>query len=383
MQILFYLFTLLFSSPFVLSGQKKFNVTIDLSGPYLLDKLKIYLDNGKGQTLQNPILKNNKLHLEGEYFSEYAGIIFRYPRLSNLVFQNSFFLTDKPASIKLIWKDSSQSPFEHYKLKNAFDFAIEKKKMKEFDSLEVNKSQAYLIKYMDRIFSGKDVDSAIANKFFQMDQLIYRKDLEYIFQNSNSYYSFWYFRRNIAPGTIIPVDSALHIFTKIFPDKFKFSEEGEYVYAFMLGRINVKKGGNAPEFYSQAINGASISLQKIVDTKYVLLNFWATWCVPCIKEIPVLQEIHQKYTQDVAIISVSYDSDYTKYLEMINREKMDWTNIFNDIPLINSYGGNLPIPRTYLIDKTRKIIYEAFVDDFGDSRLSNLQRLLATISSEK
>jgi thiol-disulfide isomerase/thioredoxin len=382
MRLLLITFFLLFSIPNYLFGQKRFALTIELPDKFQTEKLKIFLDNGKGQVLANPVVKDNKLFLDGEYYSEYAAIILRYPQYSNLDFGNSFFITEKPGYITLLKTDSTQSPFEKYRLKDVFDFATEKKKMMEFDSSEKRNSEEYFAKNMDKIF-GNEPDSTISKEFFRLDQLIYRKALEYILQNSNSYYSFWFFRRNIAPGNVIPVDSALQMFNKIFPDKFKFSEEGEFASSFMLGRINVSKGGYAPIFNSKDINGTIISLKDMIAKKYVLLTFWATWCVPCIKEIPALQDIYKNYGEGVAVISVSYESNYSKYVEMVNKEKMSWTNIYNDVDLINSYGGYLGIPRTFLIDHTGKIIYQAFVDDFDDAKLSNLQKLLAKIALNK
>jgi thiol-disulfide isomerase/thioredoxin len=118
--------------------------------------------------------------------------------------------------------------------------------------------------------------------------------------------------------------------------------------------------------------------------KYILLTFWAPWCVPCIKEIPALKEIHEKYSaQDLEIISVSYDTDYKNYLKVIKKQEMGWTNIFNDVDLITAYGGSQPIPRTYLIDKSGKIIYEGNIDDTADVQLPNLKKLLSEIFLKK
>ena len=96
------------------------------------------------------------------------------------------------------------------------------------------------------------------------------------------------------------------------------------------------------------------------------------------------KEIHERYSsKDFKIISISYDSDYKNYLKVIKKQNMVWVNIFNDVDLINSYGGSQPIPRTYLIDKFGKIIYEGNIDDKADLQLSNLQKLLSEIFLKK
>ena len=367
-----------------LFGQKKFYVSIELPNNCNLTQLTVFLDDGKTQTLLKPEIKKNKLIFNGLFYSEYAGILLRHPQNKRLNYQSSFFLTEKPAIIKLLKCDSVGSPFASYKLKNAYDFAKEKKEMKGFDSAAIRESQNYLFTYGDRIFSGNDADSAIAKEFFTKDQEIYRRDLEYILQNSQSYYSFWYFRRNIARGHLMPADSILHIFNEIFPDKYKQSMEGLTVLSFLEGRISVKKNGIAPPFVANDVNGRKVSQNDFIGKKYILLTFWAPWCEPCIREFPTLKDIYEKYSsQDFEIISISYDTDYKNYLKVIKKQNMVWTNIFNDVDLINSYGGSQPIPRTYLIDKFGKIVYEASIDDKADLQLSNLQKLLSELFLKK
>lgn len=382
MRFRFIFFILLLSLSCSLVGQKKFFVTIELPKNCDLKELTVFLDDGKTQTFQKPSLKENKLTLNGIFYSEYAGIILRYPRKERLSYQGTFFVTEKPAIIKLLKCDSTRSPFESNRLQNVYDFARDKKGMNRYDSAAVKESQDYLFTYGNRIFSGEATDSSIANEFYKKDQEIYRRGLEYILQNGTSYYSFWYFRRNIARSNILPPDSILYIYHNIFPDKYRLSEEGKFVESYLLGRLNLNKGSTATLFERKDINGATISLKDYRDNKYVLLNFWASWCVPCLKEMPTLREIHQKYSQEVEMISISYDTDYTKCLETVDREKMVWKNIFNDVGLINAYGGHLAIPRTYLIDKTGKIIYEAGEDDSTDITLPNLQKILRELFSK-
>jgi peroxiredoxin len=380
----FFLFYLLLLFSCSLVAQKKFEVTIELPNNCNLNQLTVFLDDGKTQTFLKPEVKKNQLILQGLFYSEYAGILLRHPQTKRLNYQSSFFVAERPATIKLLKCDTVGSPFASYRLKNAYDFAKEKKEMNGFDSAALREAQNYLFTFGERIFSGNDSDSAIANEFVKKDQEIYKKDLEYILRNSSSYYSFWYFRRNIARSKFLPPDSLLNIFDRIFPDKYKQSMEGLTVRSFLEGRSSVKKDGIAPSFVANDINGKKISQNDFIAKKYILLTFWAPWCEPCIKEIPTLREIYQKYSaQDFDIISISYDTDYKNYLKAIKKQDMVWTNIFNDVDLINSYGGSQPIPRTYLIDKFGKIIYEGSIDDKADLQLPNLQKLLTEIFLKK
>lgn len=64
----------------------------------------------------------------------------------------------------------------------------------------------------------------------------------------------------------------------------------------------------APDFTTTAINGRTISLSAL-SGKTVILNFWATWCPPCVVEFPVFLDVAAKYPDDVVLIALSSDHD--------------------------------------------------------------------------
>ena len=111
-------------------------------------------------------------------------------------------------------------------------------------------------------------------------------------------------------------------------------------------------------FSSKDINGDRIHLSNFRGNKYVLLNFWATWCVPCVAEMPVLDSIYKQYSnKDIVIISISQDRNREKCLKAIQKLKMNWINIINDPVVEGAYGNNPSLPQVYLIDKSGNIIY--------------------------
>jgi peroxiredoxin len=67
-----------------------------------------------------------------------------------------------------------------------------------------------------------------------------------------------------------------------------------------------KKGARAPDFEATDLNGSTYSLAEQRE-HVVLLNFWATWCVPCRDEMPLLQKRYEQYAPELTILAVNFD----------------------------------------------------------------------------
>ena len=355
-----------------LFSQKKFNVVLSFPDSLNLSNLTIKIDNGFGRMsfLFNPTA-NNEVVLSDFYYSKYAAIIVDYPKGENSLYRNFFFLDEKPAKIKFSSSAKNSSPFDHYILNDAYDFKDERNKMDAYNSAEVAEVEKFLEKYGNQIFDGNHQE--LAKHFGEIDNNLYKKNIEYIKKTGNSYYSFWYFRSN-AHYSGLPVDSILSIFDRTFPEKLKTSIEGNVYRQLLLGKLNTKKGSAAAQFTSKDLNGNVVALSSFKNKKYVLLDFWATWCVPCIKEMPLLKSLNEKFAQDLEIISIAYPTSLSEVKDVIAKQKMSWINIYNDTKLINSFGGMGAIPRLFLIDRSGKIIYDNKEDNDVNSTV--LTRLL-------
>jgi thiol-disulfide isomerase/thioredoxin len=373
-KILHFLLALLISS--FGYAQKHFNASIYINEDIDLKKIEIHVDNGKTEYYSREKINGNKFNIKGPYYGEYAQITIRYPKevSSNFLEQSTFFIKDKIAEIKLNRADSAAAILDHYFLVNAIDFKEEKEKMSKYDFKEKQEIDAFIQKHGSAIFN----DTILTEKLFKLEKPIYDKDLEYILDNMDSYYAFSFFRRNFVKPGRISSDSILSILNN-FPDRFKNSHEGNFIRELVNGRLVVKKDGLAPDFRTQDILGKTISLDDYKNKEYVLLNFWATWCGPCIEEMPVLKNINDEYSKKgLTFISIAYPSTYEAFEKDIKKHQMEWINIYNGLDLINSYGGNQAIPRVYLIDKTGKIIYDR-KEAVDDTRLIKLNEVLSGI----
>ena len=107
----------------------------------------------------------------------------------------------------------------------------------------------------------------------------------------------------------------------------------------------------APEIAREDLNGARIDL-KGLRGKVVLLNFWATWCGPCLLEMPVFSGWQQKYgPQGFQVIGISMDDDVGPVRILLAKLKPTYPIAMGDAKLGAKYGGVLGLPLSYLIDR--------------------------------
>jgi thiol-disulfide isomerase/thioredoxin len=107
----------------------------------------------------------------------------------------------------------------------------------------------------------------------------------------------------------------------------------------------------APEFVRRDLNGTSIDL-KSFRGKVVLLNFWATWCAPCLIEMPVFAAWQRQYDpRGFLVIGISMDDDPAPVRSLVGKLKLNYPIAMGDARLGERYGGVLGLPLTYLIDR--------------------------------
>jgi thiol-disulfide isomerase/thioredoxin len=107
----------------------------------------------------------------------------------------------------------------------------------------------------------------------------------------------------------------------------------------------------APEIARADLNGSRVDL-KSQRGKVVLLNFWATWCAPCLVEMPVFSAWQQQYgPQGFQIIGISMDDDAAPVRKLVAKLKTTYPIAMGDAKLGERYGGVMGLPLSYLIDR--------------------------------
>jgi len=121
--------------------------------------------------------------------------------------------------------------------------------------------------------------------------------------------------------------------------------------------IPLKPAGEpAPAFTLQDLNGKNVSLANFRG-KVVILNFWATWCPPCIKEIPDFIELYGQYKdKGFEMVGISLDQAGISVVKpFVQKFKMNYPVMMTDGQVDKAYGGITSIPTTFIIDPAGNI----------------------------
>ena len=134
----------------------------------------------------------------------------------------------------------------------------------------------------------------------------------------------------------------------------------------------------APDFTLTDSNGSKVKLSDYRG-KVVLLNFWATWCGPCVVEIPWFQEFEQQFkSRGLEVVGVSMDDDgWSAVKPYIAEHKLNYRILLGDDSVSQLYGGLEALPTTFIIDRDGKIAYPPHVGLAGKNEYaSEIESLL-------
>lgn len=249
--------------------------------------------------------------------------------------------------------------------------------------------------------------AAYCNNFSYQNDIDRKLDVFYIDNDYNlgklnideKYYGFELDkRRNIL---VLPLDSIKSKYLKkenfIYEINEKFVLKGTIFSIFKISRLsdtlflkNWGKGnfveGNklgmlSRNFCKQSINDSLVCLEKLRG-KYVLIDFWGTWCQPCIASIPDLKKMRDAFsTNDLEIISLAADNNLEKVKAFVKQRSMNWIHLqqalnskeLDDLTILFNVNT---FPTTILIDKNGLIIERGSGVDFVESMYHKLKVVL-------
>lgn len=198
-------------------------------------------------------------------------------------------------------------------------------------------------------------------------------DLSFIRKNITSFVSMYllqFIYNNIS------VNDFSEIFKK-FDTKLQNSNLGKKINAFLKKAKSLDVGKLSPDFSQPDINDTMVTLSKLKG-KYVLLDFWASWCAPCRRSFESLKKIYSKYKNNkLFIIAISSDEDEEAWKKAIKIDGIEtWCNIrtTKNYPSVNDLYQINELPTKFLIDSNGRII-----DKYMASEEWKLYKKLKTI----
>ncbi|MCD8291822.1 MAG: TlpA family protein disulfide reductase [Prevotella sp.] len=152
------------------------------------------------------------------------------------------------------------------------------------------------------------------------------------------------------------------------------AEDIDSLYAKEL----LQPGTSAPEFTLNAIDGTSVSLSSLRGN-YLVLDFWASWCPDCRKDVPRLKELHEQFSNVATFVSISFDDNKDNWTKYVNENNMDWLHLselkkWKDTEISKLYNIKW-IPTTYILDRNGDIILATVMIEKVADKLKELQEL--------
>lgn len=204
--------------------------------------------------------------------------------------------------------------------------------------------------YVDSLHNVSDRNDIIALKI----------NLEYAKQHPTSLYCLTLVQQQISrqPGKNF-YDDFEEVYTNSSPE-VKYSADGKKMAEQLKFFKQSKVGSIAPIFEGKEISGKEISLKDYIDKKYILIDFWASWCAPCREELPYIKDLYAKYKDlGFEIVSISRDEDIEKLKTAISKEGIEIWKHFAVVQNSNAVEKDYfvtGIPHKVLIDKNGIII---------------------------
>ncbi len=150
-----------------------------------------------------------------------------------------------------------------------------------------------------------------------------------------------------------------------------------WVVVSMFRENVVVAGDTAPDFTIKTDSGRTITPADF-GGKLLVLHFWATWCPPCVTEIPSLDQFQRQMAQDgVVVLGVSVDQNAKAYSEFLKRFHVSFQTARDPEARISAAYGTFQYPETYIINREGKVVEKVISNaDWTDPERINVIRAL-------
>ena len=152
-------------------------------------------------------------------------------------------------------------------------------------------------------------------------------------------------------------------------DEAKKSFYGKAMAVSLFGPVAL--GEDAPDFTAKDVAGKEYGLKNLLKgDNYLLIDFWATWCGPCVNFMPTLKGLAEKYAEKgLVVVGISTDSDRNAWQKFLEKEQKPWLNLLDESDISKAYGVT-SIPSIFLINPKGELV---FSKQYGQSVIDKLK----------
>lgn len=153
----------------------------------------------------------------------------------------------------------------------------------------------------------------------------------------------------------------------------------------VLMNVNIAQS-NLPDFQTQTLDGKNISILEVAKkNKLTVVSFWATWCVPCQKELDAVHKEYanwqSKYGVQIVALSIDNDKAFPRVKPLVDKKGWKYETLWDNTEAYKSKLQIASIPYTLLIDQKGKILYRHSGYKAGDEK--ELEEKIASFSKSK
>lgn len=362
----FYLIFIFYVFSATTIAQKVKNATLEVSFPSHLIYDTLLVKNSDDKQVK--VIKT--LKKEGNIINTY---LLKWDPIEKCDFSIYFGGNSSGYYDSIFFRGNSKNMFVH--VKDSFNL----KEKTGFELINVSNFEELYARYLqdqeaqiDKYYSSKDQNPTMPIKEYTL-----LAGFDFVKRNlKNQYIAELFSVFVINPRTYAPYKKALNFYTMYLKPELSNQRSRDYVETkieLLLNSIN--EGQPIPDFSVYTIDHEQIN-NKTLKGEVVLINFWATWCAPCMEEVPDLKQIHHTYKDDnFKTVSITLDHDSSKFVRTIKENEMDWIHIFKpEKQFLDAFRIN-PIPAIFLINEEGIIIYNSDVRE-KDKELADLKQIL-------
>lgn len=350
------------------------------------------LNNGHWEDVSHKTyVINHKFHFEGSITELTAGFLF--------VDNKKIPIYLEPTVIKVVI--DKNNPYNY--MISGINVREESKEMIEFLSAEQIKCDKVVVD-IEQVFNEINlhqndsclVDSLMKRAYYlrdKRDSHVAKIDslrLKFV-TNHTSYRIAPHILYELALNKTTDVDTIMALYRKL-AESAKESMLGKLALeqinetALIIYQKELQVGDIAPDFSRKSAHGKVIKLSDFRDKEYILLDFWASWCGPCLKQVPQIKRLQSTFAdRGLRIIGISCDIKEKDWLDAINQHQLGaWEQILGLSDLNDSYFAKSSdimnkynvkgIPQCFLLDKQGKILLKCH--HIGEEEFAFIDKIL-------